>query len=163
MGRTTLALLNCASGNCLPRKKTQAANRALGLVFTIVPTACSRLTHLEIAYGLRYAELNNKRSVQDHWSMRQTAIYHKFKKNDNSSSWVMIAPSKRTETSLDRYIKSCENIAQLNPFEIHLIVLDTALANWRPYIVGLTEKITQQVRTISNVPSSISILTVETE
>ncbi|KAL9136704.1 MAG: hypothetical protein Q9175_002081 [Cornicularia normoerica] len=56
----------------------------------------------------------------------------------------MIAASKRTETSLDRYLKSCKDIAQLNPFEIHLIVLDTALANWRPYIVGLTERITQQ-------------------
>ena len=61
----------------------------------------------------------------------------------------MIAASKRTEISLDRYIKSCKDIAQLNPFEIHLIVLDTALANWRPYIVGLTEKIKQQVRRIS--------------
>ena len=106
------------------------------------------LTQLEIAYGLRYAELNH-RSVQDPWSIRQTVIYHKYKANDKSSCWVMIAASKRTEVSLDRYIKSCEDIAQLNPFEIHLIVLDTALANWRPYIVGLTEKLTQQVRKIS--------------
>lgn len=109
----------------------------------VVPLACSRLTHLEIAYGLRYAELNN-RSVLEPWSIRQTAIYHKFKANDRSSSWVMIAPSKSAETSLDRYIKSCKDIAQLNPFEIHLIVLDTALANWRPYIIGLTERITKQ-------------------
>jgi hypothetical protein len=27
----------------------------------------------------------------------------------------------------------------MNPFEIHLILLDTALANWRPYMVALTE------------------------
>lgn len=98
-----------------------------------------------MAYGLRYAELNNRR-VQNPWSLRQTVVYHKYKANDESSSWVMIAASKRTETSLDRYIESCEDIAQLNPFEIHLIVLDTALANWRPYIVDLTERITQQVR-----------------
>ena len=108
----------------------------------------SRLTNLEIAYGLRYAELNN-RPVQDPWSIRQTAVYHKYKANDKSSSWVIIAASKRTETSLDRYIKSCEDIAQSNPFEVHLIVLDTALANWRPYIISLTERITQQVRPIS--------------
>lgn len=123
---------------------------------------CSRLTHLEIAYGIRYAELNN-RSVEDPWSIRQTAIYHKFKANDRSSSWVMIAASKRTETSLDRYIKSCKDIAQLDPFEIHLIVLDTALANWRPYIVGLTEKVTQQVRPISTTLSSVSTLTAEAD
>ena len=110
--------------------------------------ASSRLTNLELAYGLRYAELNNRRA-QDPWSIRQTVVYHKYKTNDRSSTWVMIAASRRTETSLDRYIKSCEDIAQLNPFEIHLILLDTALANWRPYIVDLTERITQQVCSIS--------------
>lgn len=115
----------------------------------------SRLTHPELAYGLRYAELNN-RSIHDPWSIRQTAVYHKFKANDQSSSWVMIAASKNTEISLDRYIKSSENIAQLNPFEIHLIVLDTALANWRSYIVGLTERITQQVRRTLTAPSPFS-------
>lgn len=103
---------------------------------------CRLSTGFEIAYGLRYAELNN-RSNQDPWSIRQTAIYHKYKTSDKSSSWVMIAASKRAETSLDRYIKSCKDMAQLNPFEIHLIIIDTAMANWRPYIVGLTERITQ--------------------
>lgn len=75
----------------------------------------------------------------------------------------MIAPSKSAETSLDRYIKSCKDIAQLNPFEIHLIVLDTALANWRPYIIGLTERITKQVRTILTTLSSVFTLTVEAD
>lgn len=75
----------------------------------------------------------------------------------------MVAASKRTETSLDRYIKSCEDITQLNPFEIHLIVLDTALANWRPYIVGLTEKITQQVCPIPTALYAFYPLTLETD
>ena len=42
-------------------------------------------------------------------------------------------------------MKSSRDPASLNPFEIHLILLDSALANWRPYIVGLTEQITKQV------------------
>ena len=120
----------------------------------------SRLTRLEIAYGLRYAELNN-RLVQDPWSIRQTVVYHKFKANDNSSSWVLIAASKRTETSLDLYIKSSEHINQFNPYEINLIVLDTALANWRPYIVSLTERIMQQVCPDPTPPCQADELTVE--
>lgn len=120
-----------------------------------------RLTSPEIAYGFRYAELNN-RPVRDPWSIRQTVVYHKYKANDKSSSWVMIAASKRTETSLDRYIKSCEDdIVELNPFEIHLIVIDTALANWRPYIVGLTERITQQVCPNSTLIYYVHALTIE--
>ena len=144
MRRTTLALLSCALGDW----ETPGVDRVLVLVFAVAPLASSRLIHVEIAYAFRYAERNN-RSVQEPWSIRQTAIYQKFKATYRSSSWVMIAASERTETSLDRYIKSCENITQLNPFEIHLVVLDTILANWRPYIVGLTERITQQVRPIS--------------
>ncbi len=115
------------------------------LVSVLAPTQLLiSLMRLELAYGLRYAELNN-RDPNRPWSIRQTAIYHKFKASSMASTWVLIAASRRAELSIDRYIKSCVDMAALNPFEIHLIVLDTALANWRPYIVSLTERITQQV------------------
>ena len=57
----------------------------------------------------------------------------------------MISASQKTELCLDRYVRSCSNLADLNPFEIHLMILDTALANWHSYIVYLTEQITAQV------------------
>ena len=57
----------------------------------------------------------------------------------------MISASEPTEVALDRYIRSCTDLASLNAFEIHVIVLDNALANWRPYIIDLTERVTQQV------------------
>ena len=58
----------------------------------------------------------------------------------------MIAASERTQSSLDLYVKSCTDLTSLNPFEIHVLVLDSALANWRSYIIALTERITHQVR-----------------
>ena len=58
----------------------------------------------------------------------------------------MIAASERTQSSLDHYVGSCTDLASLNPFEIHVLVLDSALTNWRPYIIALTEEITHQVR-----------------
>ncbi|KAL9119693.1 MAG: hypothetical protein Q9187_003752 [Circinaria calcarea] len=64
--------------------------------------------------------------------------------HQQSSTWVLIAASTSAQLHLDRYIKSSDSLATLNPFEIHLIILDTALANWRPYIVDLSEKITEQ-------------------
>ena len=99
----------------------------------------------ECAYGLRYAELNN-REGSNPWSIRQTAIYHKYTAADKSSSWIMIAASERTRSSLDLYVRSCTDLASFNPFEIHVLVLDSALANWRSYIIELTERITSQVR-----------------
>ncbi|KAL9002194.1 MAG: hypothetical protein Q9188_004864 [Gyalolechia gomerana] len=48
------------------------------------------------------------------------------------------------EDSLNGYINSFENLSALNPFEIHVILLDTALGNWRSYIIFLTEEISKQ-------------------
>ncbi|MCJ1242727.1 hypothetical protein MMC14_010736 [Varicellaria rhodocarpa] len=97
----------------------------------------------ECAYGLRYVE-SKYRSDKKSWSVRQTAVYHKYKGRGESSTWVLISASDSAHRRLDRYIKSSTNITTLNPFEIHLILLDSALENWRRYIVDLTEKITQQ-------------------
>lgn len=102
------------------------------------------LTYLEIAYGLRYAELNNRTSTEP-WSIRQTAIYHRFRANEMASTWVMVSASRRAERCIDRYVKGCVDLAPLNPFEIHLILLDTVLANWRPYLISLTDRIRQLV------------------
>lgn len=57
----------------------------------------------------------------------------------------MISASQRAEQCIDRYVRSCVDLSPLNPFEIHLILLDTMIANWRPYIVSLTDRIRQQV------------------
>ncbi|MCJ1402112.1 hypothetical protein MMC11_005331 [Xylographa trunciseda] len=99
-------------------------------------------TGFECAYGLRYVELNSRKGTTEPWSVRQTVVYHKYIMAQQSSTWVLIAASSTTELRIDRYVKSFDKLANLNPFEIHLIILDTALANWRPYIIFLTEKIT---------------------
>lgn len=104
------------------------------------------LIRLECAYGLKYVELNN-RSGRTPWSTRQTAVYHKFSygQEANSSTWVFVAIPKRTKLSLGRYVRGSSDLTALNPFETHLIILDTILANWRPYIVYLTERINEHV------------------
>ena len=113
--------------------------------YPIVFPSTRSLIDTECAYGLRYAELNN-REGSNPWSIRQTAIYHKYTAADKSSGWIMIAASERTRSSLDLYVKNCTDLALFNPFEFHVLVLDSALANWRSYIIDLTERITLQVR-----------------
>lgn len=58
----------------------------------------------------------------------------------------MVAASETMELSLDRYVRSSVNLNTLNPFEIHILVLNSALENWRQYIIDLTEIVGQQVR-----------------
>jgi hypothetical protein len=105
----------------------------------------STLTRTDCAYGLRYVELNNRVGHKS-WSNRQTAIYHKYRARSRTSTWVMISPSRRTEIALDRYVRSCSDLPSLNPFKTHVILLDIAVAKWRPYIIDLTGTIMQQVR-----------------
>ena len=127
------------------KMRTQCSTSFGTNIYNIVFASTRSLIDTECAYGLRYAELNN-REGNNPWSIRQTAIYHKYTAADKSSSWTMIAASERTRSSLDLYVKSCTDLASFNPFEIHVLVLDSALANWRSYIIDLTERISLQVR-----------------
>lgn len=102
-----------------------------------------RCSGFECAYGLRFVELN-LRSTKVPWSVRQIVIYHRYEVIEKASTWVMISASTKFEASVNGYIESSENISALNPFEIHVLLLDTALGNWRSYIVFLTEEISKQ-------------------
>lgn len=128
---------------------TRATRSSLGNVLDLVEKFdsfdnYSVLMILECAYGIRYVELHGRASRMP-WSVRQTVIYHKYRVQGEASTWILIAASSKTEVCLDRYIKSCRDLSNINPFEIHVIIIDVALANWRPYITYLTEEITKQV------------------
>ena len=114
--------------------------------YSMIWRILAMLKSAECAYGLKYVELNN-RSSRKPWSIRQTAIYHQYAyKNDRHlSTWLLVAPSERTKQLVETYVKESSDLLTLNPFEIHLVILDASLANWRPYIVYLTEQITEQV------------------
>ena len=95
-------------------------------------------------YALRYVELNN-RKTQKPWSLRQTAVYHRYDAKDDASTWVIISASQKMETCLDRYMKSLRTFGAQNSFSVHVHLFETALANWRPFIIGLTQRINKQV------------------
>jgi hypothetical protein len=98
----------------------------------------------ECAYGLRYVELNNYGQGKDPWSVRQTAIYHKYE--GNTESWVFISASDIFETKVveHHHQLKVEDPEKNNPFDFHLKLINSALPNWRWYIKGLVEKATEQ-------------------
>lgn len=141
-----LVLHECDLDDFQPIPLNRCTSAILGLVSVLLLGDIGELLKkLECAYGLRYVELNN-RDERIPWSVRQTAIYHKFKVDKGCSTWVVISASRTAELSLDRYLRSHQVLTALSPFEIHLILLDAALANWRPYILYLTEQVMNQVR-----------------
>lgn len=104
------------------------------------------LKSTERSYILRYIELTD-RSGKSPWSLRQFAVYHKFKPTSETgcSTWILVGASQRIEVHLDRYPRSIDNLKGYNPFELHVMFIDTTLANWRPYLVDLNKMMTKQV------------------
>jgi hypothetical protein len=103
--------------------------------------------YLECSYILRYVEFTDRPNKKP-WSLRQFAVYHRYKQNCQRpcSTWILVGASQRTEARLDHYTRSIEDLMRVNPFELHVIFLDTAIATWRPYLVYLTQLVAEQVR-----------------
>ncbi|KAF1940154.1 hypothetical protein EJ02DRAFT_406954 [Clathrospora elynae] len=100
----------------------------------------------ECSYILRYVEFTNRPGGKKPWSLRQFATYHRYKSSQWSpcSTWILVGASQRTELRLDQYTRSIKDLIQANPFELHVIFLDTAIASWRPYLVYLTQLVNYQ-------------------
>lgn len=58
----------------------------------------------------------------------------------------MVSASPNTKGVLERYISSSKDLASHEAFELHLLLIGTALANWAQYIMELTDKMSEQVR-----------------
>jgi hypothetical protein len=88
---------------------------------------------LECAYGLRYVELNGYGCQKEPWSVRQTAVYHNFK-GDNET-WIFISPSPLIESKASEHIEQFKekDIEEVNPFELHLKLVTATLSNYRLY------------------------------
>ncbi|OAL48748.1 hypothetical protein IQ07DRAFT_85531 [Pyrenochaeta sp. DS3sAY3a] len=119
------------------------------------PLRTAQRNTYQCAYILRYVEFTNRPGGRDPWSLRQFAVYHRYKPCQRSrcSTWILTGASQRTERRLDQYTRSIEDLIQTNPFELHVIFIDTAIASWRHYLVHLTQLVTYQ----SNKAVGISI------
>ena len=100
--------------------------------------------NFECAYCLRYVDLNH-RNPERPWSIRQMAVYQKYRHVKRSSTWILVSASPKTEICIDEYIKSVANLQDVDPFELHVLVLEVAFSTWRPYVVYLAQRISQRI------------------
>ncbi|KZM23619.1 hypothetical protein ST47_g5218 [Ascochyta rabiei] len=107
----------------------------------------------ECAYILRYVERTNRPGERKPWSLRQFAVYHRFKPSLQSrcSTWILVGASERTVTRLDQYARSVDDLIDANPIELHAIFLDTVITSWRPYLSYLTQLVSEQSSKASGV------------
>lgn len=52
-------------------------------------------------------------------------------------SWVLVTPSQSARRRLTEYLLASESNSQTSPFDIRLLLLDTAISTWQAYVVDL--------------------------
>ncbi|ERF76779.1 hypothetical protein EPUS_02318 [Endocarpon pusillum Z07020] len=57
--------------------------------------------------------------------------------------WIFVTPSRLAQQRIDGYASCRHEGLEFNPFEIHLLLLDTAMANWRHYLIDLAAETDQ--------------------
>lgn len=53
------------------------------------------------------------------------------------------------QVQMSKYVRSFENENDVNHFAMHLILINSAIANWRPYLAYLTKATNEGVTFIS--------------
>lgn len=94
----------------------------------------------ECMFGLRFVELNgrgNTRNPTSRWSLRQSAVYSTFQRGGADSTWIFVTISKIAQQRIEEYLGACLQESCPDPFEIYLLLIDTIMSNWRPYLVDL--------------------------
>jgi hypothetical protein len=106
----------------------------------------------ECIYALRFFELNGRGSVEEpttQWSLRQSAIYCRSRPSVEETIWLFTTISPTLQRRLDAYITGSHGPDLANSFEIHLIILQTAISNWRFFLIALSAEIDEEAAQIA--------------
>lgn len=116
----------------------------------------SRCGH-ECTYGLRFMERNGRNDTEKPskgWSLRQSAIYCRYTFGDDGVSWLFITISQNMQHRLNSIVADSGSFSDFDPFEIHFLLIDSAISSWRHYLVDLSaETDSQYVQLLGTSPS----------
>jgi hypothetical protein len=91
-------------------------------------------------------EPNNKKDGQKLWSLRQSAVYCRTDSESQKSTWLFVSLCEAAQKRINEYVQCCGEEPALHPFDIHFMLVDIAVTQWRPYLVELTKDVEDHVR-----------------
>jgi Mg2+ and Co2+ transporter CorA len=94
----------------------------------------------ECMYGIRFADRNGRGGSDEpssQWSLRQSAIVCRFCPSDEGATWLFITASQIMQQRLNAYVAENQELNDSDPFKLHILVIDTAISSWRPYLIDL--------------------------
>lgn len=102
---------------------------------------------IETCYTINFLERDQvANAIEDTWSLRQTAIYHRMHSRSFSSIWILAKPSSdlksRLPEKLDEFWYDEEFRYSRHPL-IHVMILFASLSGWHDYITAQSLKLDQ--------------------
>jgi hypothetical protein len=105
-----------------------------------------------MAYTMRYVEPSRRNNPTRPWAERQTTVYNTVDSDSGASTWLFVSAAVSMQTRMNQYMQNINKERFHDPFGIHLLLLDCALSNWRPYLAYLTKDTNDRVCMISSSP-----------
>jgi Mg2+ and Co2+ transporter CorA len=95
----------------------------------------------ECIYGLRFVERNGRSDTEKPsrgWSLRQSAIYCRYAPGEDGASWLFITISELMQQRLNSVVADSGSSDDSDPFEVHFLLISSAISSWRQYLVDLS-------------------------
>lgn len=101
--------------------------------------AADHLQHAEIAYCLRYVELNGREDAESPWSLRQFTVYQRAGFTTAQSSWLFVSLPPGAQEIVAKLVIHEDIICVFDMLRVHHALISWAVTRWRPYLAWLTE------------------------
>ena len=101
----------------------------------------------ELCYTLRYYEENGRASGNP-WSLRQTAVYQKYDRQEDRWTWFLIQPSHSFLSQLESSLRqdaTCQSRCTSDPLFIHKMCLTLGLSSFGEYVDAVHSDVVQLV------------------
>ena len=98
----------------------------------------------DLCYNVRHFEYHG-RQLDDPWSCRQSAIYHRYELLNGRSNWIIIQHAR----SLDIAGEVTDHGKLLHPMDLHLHFISTLCESWRQYLNYLADRLKDCVSMVS--------------
>jgi hypothetical protein len=111
----------------------------------------------ECTYGVRFVERNRRQNIEAGlraWSLRQCAVSCRYTPEQDGASWAFITISTDMQQRLNVAALAGDFRHDTDPFEVHQLILDSAISSWRHYLIDLAEETdTQYARILGTSPN----------
>ncbi|KIW17263.1 hypothetical protein PV08_04454 [Exophiala spinifera] len=95
----------------------------------------------QCTYGLRFVERNRHHhtsSPSKAWSLRQCAVSCRYGGKERGASWAFVTISADMQQRLDAAALAGNFRHKPDPFEVHQLLVDSAITSWRQYLLDLS-------------------------